>query len=143
MHHWQIKLVSFLAGFIHDTHTLKASLPDSVKITGNLTDEFCWFPGYMYRYVHCSYCGKHLGWKYFSKNLMPRSFLGLSGNSIYFDNASNLEMDNITTQEADSSADEWWIDLSLQLGAENWRKYHLCLSSISIEMIKFSVSSYQ
>lgn len=109
-------------GFIHDTHTITAALPEAVKITGDLTSEFCWFPGYMWRYVYCAYCGKHLGWKYFSRNLIPRSFLGLSGNNIYFDNVSNLEMDNGPTNEADSSADEWWINLnSIQLRKGNWR----------------------
>lgn len=95
-------------GFIHDTHTLTNALPDAVKVTGDLTSEFCWFPGYMWRYVHCTNCSRHLGWKYFSRNLIPRSFLGLSGNSIYFDNVSNLQMDTASTTEAESSADEWW-----------------------------------
>ncbi|XP_031632675.1 protein cereblon homolog [Contarinia nasturtii] len=92
-------------GFIHDTHTVMSTLPEAVTVSGDLTSEFCWFPGYMYRYVYCGYCTKHLGWKYFSKNLMPRSFLGLSGNCIYFDNVSNLQTDT-GSLENDSSTDE-------------------------------------
>ena len=105
----KIKSIFILDGFIHDTHTLTSALADAVKISGSLTSEFCWFPGYMYRYVHCSNCGHHLGWKYFSKTLKPRSFLGLSGNNIYFENVSNLEIVNSeATTEAESSADDEW-----------------------------------
>lgn len=97
----------FLAGFIHDTHTITSALTNAVSVSGDLTSEFCWFPGYMYQYVYCTACNRQLGWKYFSRNLMPRSFLGLSGNSIYFDNVSNLQSDSATNIDADSSADEF------------------------------------
>lgn len=93
-------------GYIHDTHTITSALPDAVTVAGELTSEFCWFPGYMWRYVHCNNCETHLGWKYLSRNLMPRSFLGLSGNCIYFDTVSNLHMDSASNIEAESS-DEW------------------------------------
>lgn len=99
---------SISGGYIHDTHTIMTALPEAVKVSGDLTSEFCWFPGYMYRYVYCGNCGKHLGWKYFSRNLTPRSFLGLSGTNIYFDNASNFELEHLSNGEASSSADEWW-----------------------------------
>lgn len=94
-------------GFIHDTHTVMRTLPDAVTISGDLTSEFCWFPGYMWRYAHCACCTKHVGWKYYSRNLSPRSFLGLSGNNVYFENVSNLNVDALTV-ENDSSAEEEW-----------------------------------
>lgn len=93
-------------GFIHDTHTVMNTLPDSVVITGDLTSEFCWFPGYMWQYAYCTGCRTHLGWKYLSRNLSPKTFLGLSGNSIYFENESNIEMS--TANIEDSSTDEEW-----------------------------------
>lgn len=94
-------------GFIHDTHTIMSVLSDAVKVGGEWTSEFCWFPGYMWCYVHCANCNGHLGWKYFSRQLMPKSFYGLSGNNINFDSLSNLQMVDQSAIEADSSADEW------------------------------------
>lgn len=73
-----------LAGFIHETHTMTEMLPNVVTVTGLPTNEFCWFPGYAWRYVHCAHCGNHLGWKYLAEkpNLVPKNFYGLTGKSI-------------------------------------------------------------
>lgn len=82
-----------LAGFIHETHTITEMLPDVSTVTGTLSNEFTWFPGYAWRYVHCSHCGNHLGWKYFAEkpNLMPKYFYGLSGKSIKVENAQDQD----------------------------------------------------
>lgn len=92
-----------------------STLPSAVRVSGELTSEFCWFPGYMWRYVHCNNCNWHLGWKYFSQHLKPKAFYGLSGNNINFDSVSNLPMemgdlamDDIPHIDLDSSADDEW-----------------------------------
>lgn len=77
------------------------TLPDAVSFDGRLTDEYCWFPGYMYRYVHCANCNNHLGWKYFSRNLMPRSFIGLTGTSINFADATDNNTSDMTEYETE------------------------------------------
>lgn len=86
-----IKTVS--AGFIHETHTITEMLADVVTVSGLPTTEFCWFPGYAWRYVHCTYCGSHLGWKYLAEkpNLVPRNFFGLTGKSIRVESAQDAE----------------------------------------------------
>lgn len=102
-----IVIVVLSGGSIHDTHTITNALPDAIKVTGEWTSEFCWFPGYMWCFVHCANCNEHLGWKYFSRHLIPKSFYGVSGNCIYFDSISNLQAVDQSAIEADSSADEW------------------------------------
>lgn len=75
-------------------------------MNGSLTNEFSWFPGYSWRYVHCAHCNNHLGWKYFSLKLMPRSFIGLTGSSINFENSKNFENLPILEQtDTDSSGE--------------------------------------
>lgn len=81
-----------------------STLPEVVLVSGSLTDEFSWFPGYFWRYVHCAHCNAHLGWKYFSRNLMPKSFLGLTGKSIIVEPIPGAHDMN------DSSADELFED---------------------------------
>lgn len=104
---WSIIAVVISDGFIHDTHTIVGTLSEAVKVHGEWTSEFCWFPGYMWCYVSCANCNVHLGWKYFSRNLTPRSFYGLSGNNIFFDTVSNLQSVDRSVIAADSSEDEW------------------------------------
>lgn len=88
-----------LGGFIHDTHTITNTLPDVVSYEGRLTDEFSWFPGYTYRYVHCANCNNQLGWKYFSRNLIPRSFIGLSAMFINFANSTTSDLTDYGSEE--------------------------------------------
>lgn len=97
-------MFSILGGFIHDTHTILDTLPEVVSYEGRLTAEFSWFPGYSWRYVHCAHCNVHLGWKYFSRNLMPRSFIGLTGTRINFENVTAAGADH--SDMTDSSAEE-------------------------------------
>lgn len=97
----------FAAGFIHETHTITDTLPDVVLVNGLLTTEFSWFPGYSWRYVHCGQCNNHLGWKYFSLKLMPRSFIGLTGSSINFENIDNASSHMLEQTDTDSSLDDW------------------------------------
>lgn len=35
-----------------------------VRIEGDATDAYSWFPGFLWRYAHCAACGLHLGWSY-------------------------------------------------------------------------------
>lgn len=89
---------SFSAGFIHETHTITHTLPEVVLVNGPLSAEFSWFPGYTWRYVHCAQCNNHLGWKYYSSkpNVVPKTFIGLSGKSI------NVQNDTEREREADN-----------------------------------------
>lgn len=75
------------------------TLPDAVSYDGRLTDEFSWFPGYMYRFVLCASCNNHLGWQYFSRNLMPRSFVGLTGANINFANSTTSDLTDYGSDE--------------------------------------------
>lgn len=43
-------------------------------------------------YIDCANCNSHLGWKYFSRYLMPKLFYGVTGNSICIDSVSNLQV---------------------------------------------------
>lgn len=81
----------FIAGFIHETHTITNTLAEVVLVSGPLSSEFSWFPGYNWRYVHCAQCSNHLGWKYYSSksNIVPKSFIGLSGKSINIQNGTD------------------------------------------------------
>lgn len=87
--------ISELAGFIHETHTITHALPDVIVVSGRLSTEFSWFPGYAWRFVHCAQCSNHLGWKYYSDkpNVVPKTFIGLSGKSIFVQNIRDSEMD--------------------------------------------------
>ncbi len=33
-------------------------------VAGRPTDEFTWFPGYLWRHALCAGCGAHLGWRF-------------------------------------------------------------------------------
>jgi len=43
---------------------------------GEPTDEFTWFPGYLWRFAMCRGCGDHLGWFYEGERA-PLTFFGL------------------------------------------------------------------
>lgn len=85
--HWHF----FPEGSVHETHTITDTIPDVVLVSGSLSAEFSWFPGYSWRFVHCALCHSHLGWKYYSQSLRPKTFVGLTGRSILFENRSSTE----------------------------------------------------
>lgn len=35
-----------------------------MEAQGDPTEEFSWFPGYSWEYLHCDCCGTHIGWLY-------------------------------------------------------------------------------
>ena len=52
-----------------------------VAATGNPSDEFTWFKGYLWTFALCQGCGDHLGWRY-EGDADPRIFFGLIKNSL-------------------------------------------------------------
>lgn len=72
------------AGYVHETNTVYSTIPSSVYCPGQPTDEFTWFPGYLWMLCYCSGCDKHLGWKYIAaiSTMVPKWFYGLSGSSV-------------------------------------------------------------
>lgn len=104
----------FIAGSVHETHTITETFDDVVLVSGSWSAEFSWFPGYSWRFVHCALCHNHLGWKYYSQTLRPKTFVGLTGMSILFENLSST--DNRTDQDTGTDTDEAWMH-------EHWKCY--------------------
>lgn len=65
-------------GFIHDTITVRKA--EGLMQAYNWSDQFTWFPGYLWRMAHCARCYHHIGWCYKSMRAetKPRRFFGLS-----------------------------------------------------------------
>ncbi len=49
------------------------------RVAGLPTDEFTWFPGYLWRHALCRGCGTHLGWRFDSDD---DGFFGLVLNRL-------------------------------------------------------------
>ncbi|KAL3998759.1 ATP-dependent protease La (LON) domain family protein [Acanthocheilonema viteae] len=67
-------------GYVHDLFTVSEVV--STVPRGTPSDECSWFPGYKWTIRECSHCGQHVGWRFTSSNLSPRSFYGLTRRSI-------------------------------------------------------------
>ena len=46
---------------------------ENLRLVGEPTEEFTWFPGFAWRVAECGGCGQHLGWRYDD----PAGFHGL------------------------------------------------------------------
>uniref|UniRef100_A0A0A9YEK0 Protein cereblon n=1 Tax=Lygus hesperus TaxID=30085 RepID=A0A0A9YEK0_LYGHE len=68
-------------GYVHDTITL--STATNLIIISNPSTEYSWFPGYAWEIAVCCHCQKHIGWKFTSKKLVPKTFWGLSRQSLH------------------------------------------------------------
>uniref|UniRef100_A0A6G1S8B5 Protein cereblon n=1 Tax=Aceria tosichella TaxID=561515 RepID=A0A6G1S8B5_9ACAR len=65
-------------GYVHDTLTVRTA--NGLIQEQDWSEEFSWFPGYLWRIACCHYCNRHIGWCYKSKlpQIKPRRFFGLS-----------------------------------------------------------------
>ncbi|EAT43510.1 AAEL005081-PA [Aedes aegypti] len=72
------------SGYVHDTLTIYKTKENSTFTVDRPSTEYSWFPGYSWQITLCSNCRQHLGWKFVAtkNNYLPKSFYGLSGNSI-------------------------------------------------------------
>lgn len=69
-------------GYLHEVVTVTRTW--NVVSDGEYTEEFTWFPGYAWCYLHCAACGAHVGWRYLG-NGPPSTFDGLRRVAILFD----------------------------------------------------------
>lgn len=69
-------------GYVHDLLTVRTA--KGIIYEREWSEEFCWFPGYLWRIACCHYCNRHIGWCYKSKlpQTKPRRFFGLSRASV-------------------------------------------------------------
>nr|XP_040224089.2 protein cereblon [Anopheles coluzzii] len=72
------------AGYVHDTLTVHKTKENSTLPVERPSTNFSWFPGYSWQIIVCANCRQHLGWKFVAekKNVLPKSFYGLSGTNI-------------------------------------------------------------
>lgn len=71
-------------GAVHETLTLSKVNRSAVKLEGNSSIQFSWFPGYAWTIAQCARCYSHLGWKFTAthRKLSPRKFWGITKASI-------------------------------------------------------------
>ncbi|VDO33723.1 unnamed protein product [Brugia timori] len=67
-------------GYVHDLFTVSEVV--STLARGTPSAECSWFPGYKWTIHECSHCGQHVGWRFTSSDLSPKSFFGLTRRSI-------------------------------------------------------------
>lgn len=65
-------------GYVHDTLTVRVA--HGLIQEQEWSEDFCWFPGYLWRIACCEHCSRHIGWCYKSKSpqIKPKRFFGLS-----------------------------------------------------------------
>ncbi|RZF44225.1 hypothetical protein LSTR_LSTR003865 [Laodelphax striatellus] len=69
-------------GYLHETLTLSQTI--NVKLNGEPSTQFSWFPGYAWITAFCAHCRSHMGWKFVAQknDLQPKKFWGLSRRSL-------------------------------------------------------------
>jgi len=69
-------------GHVHETLTLYRA--KNLRLVGQPSTEYSWFPGYAWTITECLGCSNHIGWKFTSTNpkLRPEKFYGFSRRSI-------------------------------------------------------------
>lgn len=69
-------------GHVHETLTLYKA--KNLRLVGQPSTEYSWFPGYAWTITECLGCSNHIGWKFTSTNskLRPEKFYGFSRRSI-------------------------------------------------------------
>lgn len=64
------------AGVVFDLWLLSAVR--NAVVTGAPTDEFTWFPGRPWQFLHCGGCGRQLGWRWLGEG----TFYGLVASEV-------------------------------------------------------------
>jgi len=69
-------------GHVHETLTLYKA--KNLRLVGEPSTEYSWFPGYAWTITECLGCWNHIGWKFTSTNhkLRPEKFYGFSRRNI-------------------------------------------------------------
>jgi len=69
-------------GHVHETLTLYKA--KNLRLVGQPSTEYSWFPGYAWTITECLGCWNHIGWKFTATNtkLKPEKFYGFSRRSI-------------------------------------------------------------
>ena len=69
-------------GHVHETLTLYKT--KNLRLVGQPSTEYSWFPGYAWTITECLGCWSHIGWKFTATNtkLRPEKFYGFSRRSI-------------------------------------------------------------
>ncbi|XP_053675288.1 protein cereblon [Anopheles nili] len=83
------------AGYVHDTLTVHKTKENSTLPVERPSTNFSWFPGYAWQIIVCANCRQPLGWKFVAekKNVLPKSFYGLSGTNITVKSHGDLKTD--------------------------------------------------
>jgi len=69
-------------GHVHETLTLYKA--KNLRLIGQPSTVYSWFPGYAWTITECLGCSSHIGWKFTSTNskLRPQKFYGITRTSI-------------------------------------------------------------
>jgi len=54
------------SGMSFDVQTFE--IASGCIVSGTFTNQYSWFPGYVWQYAYCEGCGEHLGWHYKSES---------------------------------------------------------------------------
>ncbi|KAH1011140.1 hypothetical protein HUJ04_000569 [Dendroctonus ponderosae] len=67
-------------GFVYEIITV--SCANNIRLAGDASRQFSWFPGYAWTVIECINCNNHIGWQFTSNNLTPKKFFGLAHTGI-------------------------------------------------------------
>uniref|UniRef100_A0A182MDL1 Protein cereblon n=1 Tax=Anopheles culicifacies TaxID=139723 RepID=A0A182MDL1_9DIPT len=97
------------AGHVHDTLTVHKTKENSTLPVDRPSTNYSWFPGYSWQIIVCANCRQHLGWKFVAekKNVLPKSFYGLSGTNITVKSHGDLKKPEDEFEEDDYSEEDY------------------------------------
>eukprot|EP00092_Neocalanus_flemingeri_P092343 GFUD01117211.1.p1 GENE.GFUD01117211.1~~GFUD01117211.1.p1 ORF type:complete len:545 (-),score=176.61 GFUD01117211.1:89-1723(-) len=90
-------------GHVHETMTLYKA--KNLRLVGQPSTEYSWFPGYAWTITECLGCWNHIGWKFTAINpkLRPEKFYGFSRRSIEAKVEVPDQPDSEDAEEGDTS----------------------------------------
>jgi len=86
-------------GHLHETLTVYKA--KNLKLVGEPSTEYSWFPGYAWTIAECSRCYNHIGWKFTvaKEGLKPDKFYGFSRKSISSALSSSSQASGVSVVE--------------------------------------------